>query len=261
MNPVNYILTLHHLSPDAKEASSRSADLELPRVNPEKLRALLEALAGVATRHRTDLSVSPEIRIKHGRDEVLVRAKDGGLNIVSWDKKLTGTNLAVDEILARLAALTSPEAAAAAPVRSAPVVAAPAGQGLSGRAKLILLVAAFVALNGFTAWMLMKPPETLLPDYDLLPSTDSRELLVKAAGEYETGSKEGDRRLIIQPDGSMILSTYGPRRQIIEQLNLSAQGALTAGRPVLLTSDPDLMEIKDADTVVLYGNIYKRRSS
>lgn len=256
-----YSLTLHHLSPDAREASSTMADLEVTRVNPEKLRVMLTALSEVATRHRTDYSVSPEIRIKTEKNELLIRARDGGLNLVSWDKTVGGQNLSVSDILAQLDQ-TGPGSSSAAPMSS--VAASQSGRGnpeTARRNKIIMLVVAVVAINAFTAWNLIKPEPSFVPKHQVLPVAETREVLIRAAGEYETGSTPGDRRLIIQPDGSLILSTYGPRRTIVEQINRSAKGALFEGRPALVTSDPAMLEIKDADTVVLYGNVYKRRSS
>lgn len=254
-----YSLTLHHLSPDAKEASAALADLEVSRVTPEKLRIMLTALAAVAVRHRTDYSVTPEIRIKTGRTELLIRARDGGLTLVSWDKKVGGQNLTVADVMAQLE--QSPAADAPAATSSSSTAGKTGGAGLSGRSKLIMLVVAVVAINAFTAWNLLKPEPGFVPDHQLLPTDEARELLKRAAGEYETGSTPGDRRLIIQADGSLILSTYGPRRTIVEQLNRSAKGANIQGQVGLVTSDPSVLEIRDRDTVVLYGNVYKRRSS
>ena len=259
-----YSLTLHHLAPDAREASAGMADLEVARVSPEKLRTLLTALSEVATRHRTDYSVSPEIRIKTGKSELLIRARDGGLNLVSWDKTVGGQNLSVSDILAQLdqSGTDAPASAPNARTASAADLQAMGGNpAASRRNKIIMLVAAVVAINAFTAWNFIKPEPSFVPKHQVLPVAETREVLIKAAGEYETGSTSGDRRLIIQPDGSLILSTYGPRRTIVEQINRSAKGALYQGRPALVTSDPAMLEIKDGDTVVLYGNVYKRRSS
>ncbi|MEY3775843.1 MAG: hypothetical protein RLZZ129_2623 [Verrucomicrobiota bacterium] len=254
-----YSLTLHHLSPDAKEASAALADLEVSRVTPEKLRTMLTSLAEVAAKHRTDFSVTPEIRIKTDRSELLVRARDGGLTLVSWDKKLGGQNLTVADILAQLDQ-TAPSGVPAGRSEQA-AGRAVGGSGLSGRSKIILLVAAVVAINAFTAWNLFKPEPGFVPPHQLLPTDEARALLMRAAGEYETGATAGDRRLIIHADGSLILSTYGPRRTIVEQMNRSAKGANIQGQVVLVTSDPSVLEIRDRDTVVLYGNVYKRRSS
>ncbi|MCW5550136.1 MAG: hypothetical protein KIT44_14320 [Opitutaceae bacterium] len=255
-----YSLTLHHLSPDAKEASAALADLEVSRVTPEKLRTMLTSLAEVAAKHRTDFSVTPEIRIKTDRSELLVRARDGGLTLVSWDKKVGGQNLTVADILAQLDQAATSDAPAGRPEQAAGR-AVGGGKGLSPRSKIVLLVVAVVGINAFTVWNLLKPEPGFVPPHQLLPTDEARELLMRAAGEYETGSTAGDRRLIIQADGSLILSTYGPRRTIVEQLNRSAKGADISGQVVLVTSDPSVLEIRDRDTVVLYGNVYKRRSS
>ena len=80
------------------------------------------------------------------------------------------------------------------------------------------------------------------------------------AGDYETGTREGDRRLTIQPDGALQLSKYGQKRTVVEENSKTVRGALTSGKSALLTNDPYLLEIRDPNTVVLYGDTYKRKS-
>jgi hypothetical protein len=61
-----------------------------------------------------------------------------------------------------------------------------------------MLVAAVVAINAFTAWNLIKPEPPSVPKHRVLPVAETRDVLIKAAGEYKTGSMPGDRRLTIQ---------------------------------------------------------------
>jgi hypothetical protein len=58
----------------------------------------------------------------------------------------------------------------------------------------------------------------------------------------------------------MQMSKYGQKRAIIEENNKTVRGALTSGKQALLTNDPYLVEIKDTNTVVLYGDTYKRKN-
>ena len=78
------------------------------------------------------------------------------------------------------------------------------------------------------------------------------------AGEYHTGTQEGDRRLIIGPDGTMRIAKFGKDQSIAEEIIRTARGAQLDGQPAIATSDPYVMTIKDADNVILYGQNYKR---
>jgi hypothetical protein len=55
------------------------------------------------------------------------------------------------------------------------------------------------------------------------------------------------------------MSKFGPKKAILEETTKTARGGLTDGRAALITSDPDIISIKDADTVVLYGTTYHRK--
>ena len=127
-------------------------------------------------------------------------------------------------------------------------------------AKVTGLLLAILAINCTSVWMLIKPPPDLLSEFELLPAGASHELLASLAGDYETGTREGNRRLTILPDGALQLSKYGQKRAVLEENTKTARGALTSGKPALLTDDPYLLEIKDPNTVVLYGDTYKRKS-
>lgn len=259
MTPPTFHLILHHLSPDAKVASSSQPDHELPHATVEKLRELLVALSATAAHLPAGGTATPEIRIRAGKDTLQVRVSEGQLRFVSWETKAGGVGLNVDQIVARVS-FSAPRAEPA-PVRPARMHApAEAPEKLPRWLKVTGLIVAILAINGTTVWMLLKPPPDLLSEFELLPPAASRELLTMVAGDYETGAREGDRRLTIQPDGALQLSKYGVKRVVVEEPPKTVRGALTGGKPALLTSDPYLLEIKDPNTVVLYGDTYKRKS-
>jgi len=259
MTPLTFHITLHHLSPEAKVASASQPDLELPRVTVEKLRELLVALAATAARLPAGSEASPEIRIRAGKDTLEVRVSDGQLRFVSWETKAGGVGLNVDQIIARVC-FSAPRNEPA-PLRPARMHApAETPEKIPRWLKVSGLIAAIFLINGISVWMLLKPPPDLLSEFELLPAGASQELLNMVAGDYETGVREGDRRLTIQPDGAIQLSKYGEKRAVIEEDSKTVRGALTSGKPALLTNDPYLLEIKDPNTVVLYGDTYKRKS-
>lgn len=252
-------IVLHHLSSDAKVASAAQPDHDLPAITIEKLRELLVALAATAATLPAVSAATPEIRIKAGKDTLTVRVSEGQLRFVSWETKAGGVGLNVDQIIARVnfsAPRTEP-----APLRPARMHA-PAGppEKVPRWLKITGLIAAILVINSISVWMLIKPPPDLLSEFELLPAGASHELLASLAGDYETGNREGDRRLTIQPDGAIQLSKYGQKRAVLEENTKTVRGALAAGKPVLLTDDPYLAEVKDPNTVVLYGDTYKRKS-
>ena len=259
MTPQTFHIILHHLSPDAKVASAAQPDHDLPRVTTEKLRELLVALAATAVHLPKVSAASPEIRIRAGKDTLQIRVSEGQLRFVSWETKAGGVGLNVDQIIARVS-FSAPRAEPA-PLRPARMHAPAARPEKIPRwAKVTGLIVAIVGINATSVWMLLKPPPDLLSEFELLPAGASHELLSMYAGDYETGMREGDRRLTIQPDGALQLSKYGQARAVVQEGNKTVRGALTSGKPALLTNDPYLLEIKDPNTIVLYGDTYKRKS-
>lgn len=259
MTPPTFHITLHHLSPDAKVAAASQPDHDLPRVTVEHLRELLVALAATAAHMPALSEASPEIRLRAGKDTLEVRVREGQLRFVSWETKAGGVGLNVDQIIARVC-FSAPRTEAA-PIRPARMHAPAAEPEKIPRwLKVSSLIIAIIAINCTSVWMLLRPPPDLLSEFELLPAAASQELLAMVAGDYETGSLEGDRRLTIQPDGALQLSKYGQKKKVVEELAKTARGALTSGQPALLTNDPYLLKIKDPNTVVLYGDTYKRKN-
>jgi len=108
--------------------------------------------------------------------------------------------------------------------------------------------------------MLLKPAPGLTPSYELMTESESHTLLAKAAGEYQTGGKEGDRRLSINVDGTLRFAKYGPALGLKEPLTRPAAGASMGGKSVLVTTDrnPVVVEIKDPETVISSKTVYHR---
>lgn len=259
MTSQTFQITLHHLSLDAKAASASQPDHDLPKVTVEKLRELLVALAATAANLPAVSEASPEIRIRAGKDTLQVRVSEGQLRFVSWETKTGGVGLNVDQIIARVC-FSAPRSEPV-PIRPARIHApVEAPERIPRWLKVTGLIAAIVAINCTSVWMLLKPPPDLLSEFELLPAAASQELLTMVAGDYETGAREGDRRLTIQADGAIQLSKYGQKRLVVEENTKTVRGALTSGKPALLTDDPYLLEIKDPNTVVLYGDTYKRKN-
>jgi len=260
-----YSVTLHHLAPGAAAAGLGYPDEQMPSVSTAQLRELLMALSLVASRLTIYEPSAPEIRIKTDREVYVIRTRYRHLCFVGREALLRGEEHSIDFIVGTITGLAEPELKTAAPrvfERAASVNQAATrlstGSGFPDWAKIALMLICSAASLGGGLWMLFRPARTLAPQYTLLSAPDSTILLNRVAGEYHTGNQEGDRRLIIGPDGTMRLAKYGPAQAIAEEIIRTARGAQLAGQPALATSDPYLMVIKDADNVVLYGQTYKR---
>ena len=249
--PKTFSIALHHLAPDAKSAGAELADAQLTAVTPEKLRALLEALAVLAP--SIEYPVAPEMRIKSDSDHFVVQVKEGRIRFASWSVRTGGGELTPRQILAAIAGIEEeggPDFAGGLAGRAA---------GLPRASKGALLAAAILVSNGITAWMLTRPPPDMLPEYRLMESEPGTRLLADVAGVYETGSAQGDRSLTIHADGTVRWVTFGNNRTIAETSDLTAQPVLTGGRPALLTNTRALIEIREPVRVVFYGDIYHRK--
>lgn len=113
--------------------------------------------------------------------------------------------------------------------------------------------------NGFTAWRLTRPEPDFLPEFHMLASAPGQRLLAELAGTYETGSASGDRCLDLRRDGTVRLSTFGDERAIDEESELTAVPVQTGGRPALLTSERELIEIVDPLHLTYDGDTYRRK--
>jgi hypothetical protein len=253
-----FSVTLHHLAPDGQQAGSQFPDLDLTKVAPEKLRALLEALARVAP--GCEFPTVPELRIAGPHGRFLVQAKNGQVRVTSWSTKAGAADLTPERIYALV---MGGEAGA----EDAP----PAGEikiisfgGLSRRWALAILVLAIIATNGVTAWLLTRPPTPLptylLPKYQLVSPEQSKRVFSDFAGVYETGSDNGDRSLTIMNDGRLKWVRFGPKRTEVESHDLTAQAAESGGRPVLVASNFGMIEMRDPITLVYFGDTYRRKT-
>lgn len=252
-----YKLNLRHLSPDAREIGVRHADSELPAVEAAQLRTLLQAMAKAVARQAESDPAAPEIRITSPRGVFMVKAAERRLRLHSWNLKSGTREMEVDEIMATVTEL--PAADKAAP-RSAPHHPAAGGRSpvlaaVPRWVKIGALVVLFAGINAVSGWMLMRPPPDLLPAHQLLSAAATERLLAGIAGEFETGSKPGDRWMTIMRTGNLRVVKYGPKP---DEVLMTARAAIVNGQEVLVTSERSLIEIRDADTVVLYGDTYKR---
>ncbi|MDQ5979243.1 MAG: hypothetical protein QG602_2217 [Verrucomicrobiota bacterium] len=270
MAATTYSVTLHHLAPGAKAAGLQYPDEQLQGVTPEQLGQLLHALEELAAKVSLYEPSTPELRVKTDREVFIVRTRSRNLCFVGHETALRGEDHSVAYIMAAITgqALTVDRPAVnprlfdrpptAIPVRQSGRRDTGGGIGVPDWLKIGLLAVVSFAFVGAGLWLLFKPARSLAPNFKLMPATESVALLGRVAGQYQTGNQPGDRRLIIDNAGTMRIAKFGPDQSIAEEIIRTARGATQDGKPALATSDPYLMRINDADSVTLYGQVYKR---
>ena len=246
-----FTVVLHHLSPDGKNAGVEFPDRELKAVIPEKLHALIAALAALAPRDNG--RATPELRIaaEHGR--FVVQVAEGQLRFNSWTTRVGGFDLTAEQIFGIITGIEEPEKGGGST----------AAVGPRQRARwwrLGFLVLAIAGSNAVTAWMLLRPtPNPFLPEYRLLEAAPAERLLNSVVGDYETGTIEGDRRLHLTKDGRIHWEKLGPGGVLLEPADLTFKAAESRGHPALLTNVDALIDVADGGSLVFYGDTYRRR--
>lgn len=261
-----YHVTLHHLAPGAVAAGLTYPDEQLPAVPLPQLRDMLYALGEVASRLTIYEPSAPEIRIKTDREAFVVRTRYRRLCFVGYEAALRGEEHSVAYILTTITGTAeiakAPEPRVERPSSANPILTVtPDETGRFPRwLKIAIMAVIIIGCNATAAWMLMSPPKTIAPQFSLMTPAESVTLLARLAGEYRTGSAEGDRRIIIDTTGTALLAKFGSNQSITQPVTKTVRGALVDGQPALITNDPAAIVLKDADTIVFFGNTYRRHA-
>ena len=252
MDAPTFTVTLHHLSPDAKQAGAEFPDTDLPAVTEKKLRELIRALAALAARGPG--TASPELRVGAPQGRYIVRVAEGQLRITSWDIRVGGTNFSPDQVFGLITGVETDSKEYA----DTPSVG---GTKRSRRGLVAILMVLVVGTNAFTAWWAMRPPPNpFLPEFTVLVPEQAERLYIDAAGEYQTGAAEGDRALTITREGRVRWVKFGPKRSIAETADLKTQAVQSRGERAFLADEQALISVPDPATVVFYNETYRRKS-
>jgi hypothetical protein len=262
-----YSVTLHHLAPGAVAAGLAYPDEQLTAVSLAQLRDMLYALGEVASHLTIYEPSTPEIRIKTDRESFVVRTRYRRLCFVGYEAALRGEEHSVAYILTTITGTTevakAPEPRTERPATTSPftTVTVPADAGGVPRwVKIAVMAVIIIGCNGTAAWLLLRPPATLAPKFTLMTPAESAALFGRVAGEYRTGSQEGDRRIIIDATGTARLAKFGPNQSLTKPVSKPVRAALVDGQPALMTGDPAAITLKDSDTILFFGNTYKRHA-
>ncbi len=246
---------LHHLSADGGQIGAAHPDAQLDAVPLTKLREILAAFEAALPGAAPD--ADPEVRFKTAREMLIVRAAEDSLRLISWESPLGGSPMTAAQICDSLVRPVTP-VRKARPEKAEDDEAA--ATVVPGWVKAALLLAVILGLNAWTVWRLARPeaPE-FLPAYEMLSGADNARVLSRAAGDYETGRKAGDRVLFLSSNGYLRLGVYDANDQISEAAVQYARAARNGERTYLVTNENIPFEVRDDNTLVLFGTVYRRR--
>ena len=124
---------------------------------------------------------------------------------------------------------------------------------------LVVLVSLIILTNVVTAWWMTRPPDLpFLPEFTVLAPEQAERLFADAAGDYRTGTSEGDRALAITRDAKVRWVKFGPKQSIVETADLKVRAVQSRGQRALLADEQALITVPDPATVIFYNENYRR---
>lgn len=123
----------------------------------------------------------------------------------------------------------------------------------------IAILAVGILVNAYTVYSVTYVENVnQIPEITLL--TDAGEVAARRteiAGTYATGNRTGDRVITVKTDGHVSFSEVG-RASRFAELPATYQVGRRRGKLHLLSSDGDLIEIVNLETLVCYRDTYRR---
>lgn len=255
-----YSVTSVNLSPDGTSASASFGENELGEMSATDLLALLEKLRHLDALENHEADAHLLVQGRSGR--FLVRTGQGRLFLYNARDALEPyAQLTAEEIIVQLdrtAVTVAPfarrsDAAEATPARAVEKKSA------SHRATAFGILAAGLALNGYTLYSVTyvdsvraKPSVKLVSEPAELAQRE-REL----SGLFATGDQRGDRTIRIAPGGRIAFAELGAKGgpgNGIDTFRVGHRGT----RLCLATEGSGVIDVMNADTLVYYGDTYKR---
>lgn len=254
-------LTLVHLAPDLRSAQPGLDRHEVGVVAPEQLLAVLEQfqqLDPVANQE-----AEPHLLILSGTGRHLVRTERGRLFLYdARDPSVPYRELTPAEILAA----ATPPGGAAPPPAMDPATQLQLERETSMRwlwrrpGLAVALLAGCVLLNLYTFWPVLhrESVHSSSPTQLITDDAERAALRQAAAGRYTTGGEPGDRGIEIRVDGEVRFTRLrsGGERLVAASTYRFARGE--NGALSLVTPRHGVIEVRNIDTLVYFGDTYRR---
>jgi len=248
-----YTVGFHHLSVDVKKFGTSLTDAQLNYLSAKQVRGLLDAAFALAP--SVEFPAEPELRITSGSAKFVVQLKGGALNFISWSSSVkAGGKTTPAQIFDAISGANNQVENAS----SGGGVIMGLGGGLLAKMNVGMLAVAIIAVNSFTFWFMSRPPKTLLPKFTVMQPEPAERFLADVAGVYETGGSSGDRRLEIRKDGAVERIKFGEHRVASQKQTYTVKAVEAGGKPALVTDRKSIITIKDPQSIVLFGDTYRR---
>jgi len=247
-----YRITTFHLGPDGRRASASSENADRGELSAAELTVLLDAFTEIDPVDNEDLD--PHILAAGRSAKLIIRTSRGRLQVYDGkDHAAPAVEMTVPAILQRLDQLRE---------SASPLPQEEAAQGRPtaphrGIAFAMLLVG--LALNGYILYSVFyvesvnkKPEVTLLTDAD-----EVRAKQATLSGTYATGSRTGDRVIVVEAGGQVRFYEIGTKGPINDSRDTYRVGRHD-GLLCLSTVDSGVVDLV-GDTLVYFKDVYQRR--
>jgi hypothetical protein len=240
-------VSTYGLSPDLKRVHPAFGSINRGDIGRKPLSALLELF------RQLDTDAGPALL------RIVIEADNARYTVSLAGKQL---RLAVDDqVPGQGALLTTPEIIARLEY-SAPISVAPPPrpvEPMSRSVTTLVLLFAGVALMAQAVLPRAAPTIDSSPT-DVVAVNDPAEVKTRqqaVTGIYATGDQAGDRLLTVSADGHIVFAELGARQSLgnsADSYHLGRRGQQTC----LVTPRSGIIEARDANTLVYYGDTYRR---
>ena len=248
-----FTVTSVHLSADTSSADSRLGPSELGLLTPDELRSLLDQLRRIESPQPN--VTDPHLVVTSAAGRFIIRTGQGKLFLYNArDTTEPSGLLSPEEIVAQLDSQITQ-----APFAVPSTPPASNSKGASHYAIVLSLVFAGLGLNSYTIYSVFNIESVAqLPAVVVLTDLNERTTRGRdAIGSYATGSRSGDRVITIISDGKIRFSERGSPDAISINTDTFRLGRHDK-RLCLLTAESGVVDFVNPDTLLYYGDTYRR---
>ena len=246
-------VTTTNLSEDLSSAHRDHGSREIGLVPGNRLHEILDAFSRIDPVQNHE--AAPQIAIATDAGRFMVRTSETRLFLYDLDNASAGASEhTADEIVTLLG-----------PVTAEPGVGEdqqPPARRLRRIQPWIALAMLVVglALNGFTLYSAfyidnVNVPPPLAP---IANKTEFARIRNNLVGTFTTGSRPGDRGIVIRPDGTASLVLYGAQATVSSQIPCSYTLGRRDKKLYINLSPRGLIEVSNPDLLTLFGDTYNR---
>jgi hypothetical protein len=251
-----YKVTSHNLSPDFSSAKLEFGTTEHGTVNDEQLLEMLTAFQRIRPIENNNAEPKIEIRAPEGRFHV--QCSSSKLFLYDEGNLSSGSTEHSPEEILRILSSSQNQQGSTAPEEE---ITASGTQKLHlSRSISLTMLIVGLALNGYTLYSAfyiddinVAPPITLITDKkDLQGQIDA------LSGSFVTGTEIGDRGIVIKADGSLKLLEFANQGALRSESLRTYSIGRRDNKLIIAIKPKGQIEVSNRDTLVLYGDTYRR---